>query len=421
MSRQLRRVAAASRRGGARDFARLASRGVVLKLILLASGPLVARLLGPEGRGELALAMTIGLMAAQGVMAAIGVAAARAVAEAAGPARSLLRPHLVRWACYAVGAAVLAIAAASVVLRATDATGPTRLAIAAGCIALLSSWMQLLSAMLRGEGNLRAVTVIPILTTSLYVLGVVACFFLVPGIDVLGIVGIYLVGQVTGIVLSSRRLRPPETTVSVVDRRSLASTARRAWVTAINALGLGFDQIVVSVVLGTHALGLYVVAVSITNVPGMVLRTVAAMLMPRLVAASAESRRAMARRWLAAAAGLTLVIVLALEAVIGPAIRILFGAEFEAATPAARIMIIAWGFLAFRLMLTAVLQAQGRAGRASLVEIVATGVMVVAAVVGTHTIGIEGAALAMLVTAVLACLISLTQVQRGWADQPANN
>ena len=58
-------VPARLRRPGARDFAQLAGRGLLLQLVLLASGPVVARILGPDGRGELALAMTVGMMMAQ--------------------------------------------------------------------------------------------------------------------------------------------------------------------------------------------------------------------------------------------------------------------------------------------------------------------------------------------------------------------
>lgn len=363
--------------------------------------------------------MVVALMAAQLLIGGIGVAVSYAVAGSGAPGRVVLRNQLGRWAGYGLVAGGAASGLTYVLLLESGHPSPTGLAAAAGVVATFSSWMQVLSAMLRGEGDVGGVSVIPMLATSTYVAGVILCFLFLPSADAVAVAGVYLASQVLGLGLAWRRLRK-DGSAPAADRRSLGKMARRSWATAVNTLGLGFDQLVVSLLLGTHALGLYVVAASITNVPAMALRPVSAMLMPRIVAAPPEIASAMTRRWLAAAAGLDLLMVAGLEVVIGPVIRILFGSEFTSATTAARIMIIAWGFLAFRLVLTAVLQAQGRAGKASVVEVIATVALVTGSYFGAQHHGIEGVATAVAVAAALACLLAATQLRaKGSPSRPA--
>jgi O-antigen/teichoic acid export membrane protein len=394
---------------GGQDFARLAGRGLLLQLFLLASGPAVARLLGPEGRGELALAMAIALLFSQALLGGIGVAIARTVAAADSPARSVVRPHLARWHAYGLAAGLLAASAVHLMFSVSDSDHRSALVLGAFGIAVLAAWNQVAGAMLRGQGDVTGVTVIPIATVLAYVAGVVACLFLAPGANAEAVAGIYIASQILGLLLSWRRL--PSGAETSAGAWPLGSLARRSWATAVNTLGLGFDQLVVFLLLGSHVLGLYVVAVSITNVPAMALRLVASMLMPRLVAASPDRRAGMTKRWLAAAAGLAVVLAVGLQVIIAPVIRILFGEEFTAAIPTARIMIVAWGFLAFRLMLVAVLQARGQAGRASVVEVLCTAVLIPATALGAFVAGIEGVAVAMAVTAALACILGAHQLR----------
>ena len=402
---------------GVHDFTRLAGRGMLVQLALLASGPLLARLLGPEGRGELALAMAVGLMFSQGVMGGTAVAVAHAVAGSRAPARRILGPHLRRWAWHGLATGGAAGLTTWLLLGRTGSGAALQLGLAVAVLATLSAWAQVVGAMLRGEGNVRYVTLLPIIGVMIYVVGVVACFLLAPGVGAAVVALIYVVGQLVGLQIGWRALRADRgEPADVAERRSLGSMARRSWATAVNTLGLGFDQLVVVLVLGTHSLGLYAVAVSITNVPAMALRSVASMLMPRLVAMGPTAARATARRWLVAAAGLDLLLVVGLEIVIGPVIRILFGDDFAPAIPAARIIIIAWGFMAYRLMLTAVLQAQGRAGAASVVEIVATVFLAGACVAGAKLAGLEGVAVALTATSIVACLAAATQLR--WTEGP---
>jgi O-antigen/teichoic acid export membrane protein len=378
-------------------------------------------MLGPDGRGELALAMAIALMIAQMAMGGIGTAVSHAVAAADLPARTVVGPHLVRWFIYSAAVGLVTAGTTYVALRASGNPDPLGLSLASAGLGTLSTTNQLISAMLRGERDLRAVTVVPIVATTTYVLGVVTCFLVFSRADAAVIILLFMAGQVIGITLGWRRLLPA-VDGATADGTSLARRSRRSWATSLNPLSMGLDHVVVALTLGPAALGLYVVAVSTTNLPGMALRPVATMLMPRLVASSPQARSNLVRRWLLAAAALDVAMVLALEIIIGPAISVLFGAAFAPAIPVARIAIVAWGFLAFRLMFTAVLQAYDRAGTASLIEVATTVAMVPAVWAGATLGGVEGAATAMALFAALCCGLSAAAIRlrRSDQDQPSS-
>lgn len=402
-------------------FSQLATRGVVLQLILLASGPLVARMLGPDSRGELALAMTIALVSAQTAIGGIGVAVSHAVAAADLPARTVVGAYLGRWFIYSAAVGLVTTGVTYAALSASGSRDPLNLSLAIAGVGTLSTTNQLISAMLRGERDLRAVTVVPIVATTTYVLGVLICFLAFSRADAAWIALLFMAGQVVSITLGWRRLLPvvPGATA---DRRTLVRRSRLNWATALNPLSMGLDHVVVALTLGPAALGLYVVAVSTTNLPGMALRPVATMLMPRLVATAPQGRSHLLRRWLLAAVALDIAMVLALEIIIGPAISVLFGAAFVPAIAVARIAIVAWGFLAFRLMFTAVLQSQDRAGVASLIEVVTTVAMVPAVWAGATLGGIEGAATALALSAALCCGLAAAAIglRRSHQTQPSS-
>jgi O-antigen/teichoic acid export membrane protein len=385
-------VARLVRSGNARDFLRLAGSGMLVQALLLPSGPLIARLLGPEGRGALAMTTLVGLIASTFVLGGFAVAIAQNVARSGRAGRDVIGPHLLRFAGYAAFTGVAAACVGFVVFRLIGLPDPVTLASLAGLLAGVSSMVLVLGAMARGERNVTIVSSVPLASTAMYVAGVVVCFAVLGHASPAPVALLYIGSQMVAMALCWRFLRRPTGGVPPVDRRVLSRTARRSWVTSVNFLGLALDQIIVALVLGPYSLGLYVVAVSITNIPSMALQPVASMLLPKVAAAKPSEARRIVMHWMLAAAALDIVMVLGLEAVIDPVIRILFGSEFIAAIPTARVMILAWGLLSYRLVLTAVLQARGHAGKASAIEMGATAVLVLGAWIGTSTVGLVGAA-----------------------------
>lgn len=375
---------------------------VMAQLLTLVSGPLVARMLGADGRGQLALVVVISRMAALLAAGGLPVAVAHAVGSANGPARDVIAERLRRWARWSIAPAVLATVVAVLVL------GPDSswlVALPTAAIAVSVQWNLVIGQMLRGEGSVRNVNALSLSGVGLYATGVAVLFIFHP-IDEVGFILLLLAGsQLVSTGVGWLLLRRPTRQHSLrAPDSELYGFARRSFISTINPVTLGVDQLVVGLLLVSADLGLYAAAISMTNLPVVLLSGVAAMLLPRMAARGLAARAGLLRRWFAAAVVIDLVVVIGLEIIIAPAIRILFGAEFVPAIPCARILILAWGVIALRGVLTAAAQAQGRSGTTSVVEAVALVVLVVAGVIGVQTGGINGMAVAFGLSGLTSCV-----------------
>ena len=127
---------------------------------------------------------------------------------------------------------------------------------------------------------------------------------------------------------------------------------------------------------------------------------------------------ALMRRWVAMSVLVDVAIVLVLEAVVGPAIRILFGQEFSGSVIVARFLTVAVALLALRQVLAAAAQAQGHATATSLIELLSAALLLAATAIGMVLGGIAGAALGFVVVAAFSCLSLTVRIRwRGAAQQ----
>ena len=388
---------------GRLDLILISGGAVTAQLLTLISGPLVARMLGADGRGHLALVVVITRMTALLAAGGLPVAVAHAVGSAAGgPARDVIAERLRRWGRWSIVPAALATVAAVLALGA-DASW--LIAVPTAAIALSVQWNLVIGQMLRGEGSVRNVNALSLSGVGLYAFGVGLLFLLHPVEDVGFILLLLGASQLvsTGVGWSllkrpthDRSLRAPDP--------ALYGFARRSFLSTINPVTLGVDQLILGLLLLPADLGLYAAAISMTNLPVVLLSGVAAMLLPRMAAQGVAQRALLLRRWFAAAVAIDLVLVVGLEIIIGPAISILFGSEFVPAIPCARLLILAWGVVALRGVLTAAAQAQGRAGTTSAVEGAALAVLIGAGVVGAQLGGINGMAIAFGLSGLTSCV-----------------
>lgn len=392
------------RQRGLTAFTTVAAAGLGIQLLTLASGPLVARMLGPDGRGQMVTVSVISVLCALLGMGGMPAALSHTVAKAGAPARDVLRGSLRFWLLISL----LPSAAAGGLSIAFLAGSPGWLGLAAAAfvITTLSIWFQLLAGMLRGEGNVRHVNALKLSGVIAYV-GLIVAIFLIHRTDAaVALLFIYAVAQAISLGVGWFRLDRPTGDLSVrTARNEIHRFAGKSWISGVSALdGMGIDHLLVGALLGQASLGLYAVAASITNLPLIVLAGIAAIMLPRMASRSASDGATMLRRWLLAAIALDLLIVVGLQVVIGPAISILFGREFVPATASARILIVAWAFLALRRVLTAAVQGQGKAGIASTIEGVCMAALLIGVVTGVKLYGIEGAALAMAAIGAGSCL-----------------
>lgn len=379
--------------------------GFLTQALTVFSGPLVARMLGPGGRGDLVMVTVISIMAAHLASTSLTNAVASVVARRQGGARDVLGPLLYRWAAASCIPAL--VAAAAVVVLIGDAPHLPLLAIETFLVTLFGCWLNLLRAMLQGEHAVRSVNSSRIAFSSVYVAAVVGLFV----VDRVGsaayVVPCQLLAQVVALVISARSLQPadpahPDDHSGAA--REVYQFARQAYVSSLGTTDLlGLDHVLVGLLLGNAELGLYAVAVSATTLPGIVVTGLSSTLLPRMSARTPEDAAAVMRRWFSAGAAISLAIVIGIELIIAPALRIFFGDPFVPATTPARLLVIASALSGMRFLIAAAAQAQGNARRASLVDLLSGGVLIVALTVGARTIGLEGAALGVVVAQVVNC------------------
>ena len=389
--------------GGIRTFLSIAITGFGVQLLTVVSGPLVARMLGPDGRGQMVLVTVVAMLCCLAAVGGLPSAIAHTVAVSGHAARDVVGGLLRFWLTAMLLPAAVAAGIMAVVLR--DSSRQLELVAVSFGICYCLSVQFILGAMLQGEGNVRLVNLQRLIGMASYVAVVAILFIVDPTNQSVVLLLIYLASLLGGFAVAWRMLRRPVGDVSLrASRADVHGFARRGFVSGLNALdALGIDQLLVGLVLGQAALGLYAVAVSVTSVPTIVLGGVAAILLPRMAALPSNDALAVMRKWVVAAIALDLLLVGAIEIVVGPALRIFFGDEFVPAIEVARILAIAWAFLALRRVLTAAAQAQGKVTTASIAELGSTVLMIVSVTLGMHLWGIKGVGVGMLLSSLVCC------------------
>ena len=333
-------------------------------------------------------------------------AIASTVARHGLPARDLLGSDALRWARWSIVPAAAAGIATYFLVRAAPFL--PLLMVEAFLMTLLACWLNIVSGMLQGEHSARRLVQIRLVFSVTYVVAVVLAF--VSGrVDAAAFVLVCpILAQALALVLNLRVLHPSGENGSHGAGSATAEVltfARQSYVSTLGSTDmLGLDNVLVRFLLGNAVLGLYAIAVSATTLPGIVVSGLATTLLARMSAREPTAAAALMRRWLLAGLAIGLAMVIGMEVVIAPAIRILFGQEFVPATHAAQILIVAAGVSGLRYMLSSAAQAQGWATRASAIDLASGAVLLITMTVGTKLYGLEGAALGVLVTGLFKCV-----------------
>lgn len=342
---------------------------VVAQLALLVSGPLVVRLLGVSGRGELALVWSVVLGASQ--LAMLGLPSAVtwfAASRGIDPARiiaELRRGYLVQVVvtATAVGAAV-ALLSGGGWLRAVVAV--------AGVFALMLAVLGL--SALQGAGRFGAFAILQALPAVLYAAAVTVLFLRDSG-SVTALLALSLAGWavVAAVSLMLSTSGSGADLPSVDEARSYGRRAMIAGLAPIDTLGL--EQVLLGLVTSHYVLGLFVVGWAFETGPVMVLAALAAFVGPRL-SALRTGRPEFVRRWLLIALGVGVAVCLAIQLVLAPVLVWAFGAEAAPAVDLARVLTVAGVILGLRRITAACLVGLGHATEATVAELVGLATMV---------------------------------------------
>lgn len=376
--------------------------GFVTQGLTLISGPLVARMVGPEGRGQLVIIAVVSIVSAHLASTSLSNAIAATVARHHVGARDAIGRDVQRWSALAVLVSLAAGGATFLLLP--RAHHILELAIDCSVITWIACRLNLVNGMLQAEHAVRQINRNRTAFAGIYVMGI-AGLFLIYRTDNPGIVLVcQIVAQLCGLTLATRALRPRSSTAAPQLRGEVLDMTKKTYLSALGTADLlGLDNIIVQDVLGTTALGLWAVAGSATTLPTIATVALAPTLLARMSAYPPLDAARLMRRWLVAGLGITVGIVLILEVILGPALRILFGTPFVPATGTAQVLALGSAFAGMRFMLAAAVQAQGRAKQGSIVDFVFGNLLLVTVAAGALMHGLEGAAVGMLVAKAANC------------------
>lgn len=380
-------------------------------LVALFSGPILAQALGVEGRGQVAAAVApLTLMvtvATFGIPEAVTWVTARS-------------PHLARNAA-GRGIAILVIAG----ILATAAVALTPGWLSGGnpsvqqliIIASLAIVPNLLVGVLRGVAsamhNWRLVTIERMLTSSLRLLALIPFWLtgtLTPLVATITIAAMPALGAFVYIG-QMRRLHPRSLEVPRESRvGGLMGYGLRIWIGGLSGILLSrVDQVLMTPLAGTYQLGLYVVAVSVSELPLIIHLSVRDVTFVSDAADSVDERlSASARISTALCAGAALFLGVTMLWWL----PLLFGEDFRDAIPIAAVLLLAVVLNTPGSIAGSGLSARGRPGLRSTSLTIACLANIGLLVALVPTFGALGAAAATLVGNVLFSIVNLLFLRR---------
>ncbi len=391
----LRTVPVALRGSLAGSFA---SSGAILVLNVI-TGVLLARTLGPPGRGDLAaILLWPGLFVTLGSLG-VGDAIVYHTARRTAPIRTIVGTTALFWAVQsavivAVGAALISLFLGHYGRHVTDlalfylAYTPFFLGIA---------YVMSLLQGLRRFGAFQALRLSLIILTVAGLVLFATLARLSVGAAVAVYFGAYVVVGAAALVLLRRACAQRPT----FDRglaRALFGFAVRSHTSNVSSLfNERLDQLVISVFLAPVQLGLYVIAVTLTSLTSLVGHSVSMIAYPVVTAeqpgpAQAAVVRRYVRLTILGATALTVPMIVFTPTVIA----VFFGHAFAPAATVARVLLVAAVVLTTTRLVQSMLKAVGRPLDAGISEFVALGATVASLAILLPWLGILGAGIASL-------------------------
>ena len=387
----------------------------LIQLLNVVTGIILARTLGPSGRGELAAVVlwptmlwTVGNL---GVVDSVTFHSARRTA----PQRSIVSTSLAIALVQSAVLVAIGLVLVPLVLAKQEAS------VVRDCMIFLASIPTslvtlYLASVLNGTHRFVPFNVVRATVFLGNAAGLVA-LAIASELTVTSAMIAYLASQVLTVLIAVIFVLPssgpPSRPQRLLAREMLAYGWRSQLSTISNLLNERVDQLVISIVLAPASLGLYVVAWTMTSLSSMIGYSVTFAALPRVAQAkSAEERRARAHRYvfltfISTAAVTVPVLLLAPEI-----LRIVFGADFVQATGVTRVLLVASIPLGTARVLEAVLKGINRPLHAGFAEGAGLIVTAVGLAALLPTLGLMGAAITSLAAYLLAAGVALHLANR---------
>jgi enterobacterial common antigen flippase len=386
-----------------------------IQLLAALTGVLLARTLGPSGRGALAAVVlwpsmlwTIGNL---GVVDSITYLSARQAA----PQRSIVSTSLGLALVQSVILILLGLVIVPIALANQEAT------IVRDCLIFLASIPTSLVALyfasvLNGAHRFVAFNVLRATVFVGNALGLVV-LAIASDLTVTSAMVAYLISQVITVVVGAALVLPsthglvrPEKKLT---REMLAYGWRSQLSSISNLLNERVDQLVISIVFAPASLGLYVVAYTMTSLSGLIGYSVALATLPGVAKADTSGeRRAKAHEYVFLTTLSTAAVVIPLLLLAPVILRVVFGPDFVAATGVTRILLVASIALGTSRVLEAALKGVNRPLDASIAEGVGLVVTAVGLAALLPVLDLKGAAITSLLAYSTVAVVALRRANR---------
>lgn len=392
--------------------------GVAGQASLLITGIIAARLLGVEDRGNLALLYLLVIVTSQLASLGLPLAVTYEIASDLSRTRAVTRVagRLCAWQIL-VGTV---LNAALVLLLLEDPTTDVRIA---GAISVLNCGativLQFSLAILQGLRRFTPFNVFRVVPQLGY--AILATGAVLASADTVTAVTIAwttatLLGALGAAIAAIHQLRilPANGEPSAVPtpRRLLSFGARGLLGSSSPVETFRVDQALVGLALSPAALGLYVTAISLTNLPKFLAQSLGMVAYPQ-VAAQPSARLARTAMWRFVAVSVVVcgVATLALALLVPWVLPLFFGEEFRPAIPLAEILLLGAAFVSVRRVMSDCARGIGLPGAGSAAEVVSWFVLA-PALIAASTIGVEAVAWAVVASSVVSLVALLWLVLR---------
>lgn len=386
-------------------------------LVALFSGPILAQALGVDGRGAVAAATAP--LALVVTVATFGVPEAVTWAIARNP--TLARNASNRGMLIIVVAGLLAMGAVALSAAWLSGGDPTvQQLILVACLAIVPN---LLVGVFRGVASAtqswRLVALERIVTSSLR-LAVLIPFWLTGTLTPLVATIAVAAMPVTGLFVYIGRMRSLDPRAFDVPREArtagLLSYGLRIWVGSLSGILLSrLDQVLMTPFAGTYQLGLYVVAVSVSELPLIINQAVRDVTFVTDAADSVDARLASSARISTMLCGLA-ALFLGISMLWW--LPFLFGEDFRPALPVAGVLLAAVVLGTPGSIGGSGLSARGRPGLRSMSLLIACLVNIGMLIVLAPMLGAMGAALATLAGNLISSNLNLLFLYRNFGINP---
>jgi O-antigen/teichoic acid export membrane protein len=394
--------------------ASLLTSGAVQGLNVL-TGILLARALGPQGRGELTAVLLWPLLLAAvgslGVTESVTYYAARRTTSPGTLLGTILALGAAQSAVLvSIGAVVVPTVLSS---HSTSTVDSARLFLTVIPLSLLNLYVMGLLNGLQRYGWFQALRLLVIAGTAT---GILICR-LAGVLTVRTAVVVYLASNVLTLAVAVVGIARSKTGELGFDRgvlRELLVYGLKSHSSNVpSMLNERVDQLVISIFLAPARLGVYVIAVTMTSVTSLIGASVSYVALPAVARlAPGEERTAAARRFIVFTLLISAVTTIPFILFTGHLVTLFFGQAFHGATNVCRVLLVAAVVLSTTRAVGAILKAINRPLDAGIAETLALAVTVAALAGLLPTMGIMGAGVASLLAYLVSFGFSVRQAAR---------